>query len=88
MTLCLCVSAHLVNKCPFHGRFSAECYCILCAFLLVILLFKMASGTSLVVQRLRFCASTAGGMGSIPGGGTKIPHVGQHGQKKKKQNTN
>ena len=30
-------------------------------------------GTSLVVQRLRLWASTAGGMGLIPGPGTKIP---------------
>ena len=31
--------------------------------------------TSLAVQWLRLCISTAGGMGSIPGGGTKIPHA-------------
>ena len=29
--------------------------------------------TSLAVPRLRLCASTAGGMGSIPGGEAKIP---------------
>ena len=29
-------------------------------------------GTSLVVRRLRLCASTAGDLGSIPGRGTKI----------------
>ena len=32
-------------------------------------------GTSLAVQQLRFCASTAGGMDSIPGQVTKIPHA-------------
>ena len=32
-------------------------------------------GASLVVQWLRFCAPSAGGMGSIPGQGTKIPHA-------------
>ena len=32
-------------------------------------------GTSLAIQWLRFCASNAGGMGSIPGQGTKIPHA-------------
>ena len=32
-------------------------------------------GTCLVVQWLRLCTSTAGGMGSIPGQGTKIPHT-------------
>ena len=30
--------------------------------------------------------STAGGMGSIPGRGTKIPHATQSSQKKKKEN--
>ena len=29
--------------------------------------------TSLVVLGLRLCTSTAGGLGSIPGQGTKIP---------------
>ena len=33
------------------------------------------TGTSLVVQWLRLCVSNAGGLGSIPGGGTKIPHA-------------
>ena len=32
-------------------------------------------GTSLAVQWLRVHASTAGGMGLIPGQGTKIPHA-------------
>ena len=40
-------------------------------------------GTSLEVQWLRLHASIAGGMGSIPGGGTKILHAVQPGQKKK-----
>ena len=39
------------------------------------------SGTSLAVQWLRLHASTAGGMGSIPGRGTKIPHAAQRSQK-------
>ena len=34
-----------------------------------------AFGTSLVVQWLKLRASTAGGTGSIPGQGTKIPHA-------------
>ena len=32
-------------------------------------------GTSLVVQWLRLCASAAGGMGSIPGRGTKVQNA-------------
>ena len=39
-------------------------------------------GTSLMVQWLGPCTSTAGGMGSIPGWGTKILHVVWHGRKK------
>ena len=38
-------------------------------------------GTSLAVQWLRLCTSTAGGMGSIPDRGTKIPYALWHGQK-------
>ena len=44
---------------------------------------KIYGGTSLVVQWLRLRASTAGGTGSIPGQGTKIPHAVPHGQKRK-----
>ena len=40
--------------------------------------------TSLVVQWLRLGTSTAGGTGSIPGRGTKIPHASQCSQKKEK----
>ena len=36
---------------------------------------KQTIGTSLVVQRLRLCACTAGGKGLISGWGTKIPHA-------------
>ena len=36
--------------------------------------------TSLAVQWLRLQASVAGGMGSIPGQGTKIPHAARHSQ--------
>ena len=44
----------------------------------------MITGISLVVQWLRLRAPTAGGMGSIPGWGTKILHAACCGQKKKK----
>ena len=36
------------------------------------------SGTSLVVQWLRLHSFKAGGLGSIPGRGTKIPHAVRH----------
>ena len=36
---------------------------------------KQTLGTSLAVQWLRLCTPNAGGMGSIPGQGTKIPHA-------------
>ena len=42
-------------------------------------------GTSLAVQWLGLCASTAGGTGSIPGQGTKIAHSAWRGQKKKRK---
>ena len=41
-------------------------------------------GTSLVVQWLGLQASSAGGSGSIPGWGPKIPHAMWHGQKNPK----
>ena len=46
---------------------------------------NIISGTSLVVQWLRLCAPNAGGMGSIPGLGTKIPHAVWCSQKKEKK---
>ena len=39
-------------------------------------------GTSLVAQWVRLRAPNAGGPGSIPGQGTKIPHAMPCGQKK------
>ena len=45
--------------------------------------YEIYPRTSLAVQWLRLWASTAGGMGSIPGRGTKIPHVERCRQKKK-----
>ena len=46
---------------------------------------NLQTGTSPVVQWLRLCASTAGGKGSIPGQGTKIPHAVLCSQKKRKK---
>ena len=39
------------------------------------------TGTSLVVQWLRFCASTAGSIGLVSGWGTKILHGARCSQK-------
>ena len=48
---------------------------------------RVKKGTSLVVQWLRSCSSTAGGMGLISGQGAKIPHAAQKiGKKKVKKN--
>ena len=44
-------------------------------------LVKGQPGTSLAVQWLRLHASNAGGTGSIPGQGTKIPHAAWQGQR-------
>ena len=41
-------------------------------------------GTALVVQWLRLHAPNAGGLGSVPGWGTKIPYAACLGRKKKK----
>ena len=45
---------------------------------------KQTSGTSLMVQWLKLCTSTAGNTGFSPSWGTKIPHATEHGQKKSK----
>jgi len=47
---------------------------------------KSSPGTSLMVQWLRPHTSNAGGMGPIPGWGTKIPHVRRQSQKIKINN--
>ena len=49
------------------------------------LYLRIILGTSLAVQWLRLFASTAQGMGLIPGQRPKIPHATQCGQKKKKK---
>ena len=49
----------------------------------VVTKFKRELGTCLAVQWLRLCTSTAGGMGSVPDRGAKIPHAAWGGQKHK-----
>ena len=48
----------------------------------------MEKENSLVVQWLELSGSTAGGPGSIPGWGTKIPHALQPKKKKHHEKTN
>ena len=48
---------------------------ILILFLLSCPLYHQFSGTSLVVQGLNLCVSTAGSVSSVPSGGTKSPHA-------------
>ena len=45
----------------------------------------MGVGNSLVVQWLGFCTSTTGGVGQIPGWGTKTSYAAQFGKEKKKK---
>ena len=47
---------------------------------------KKLQETSFAVQWLRLCTSSAGGVSSIPGQGTKIPHAVDHDQKTKEKN--
>ena len=46
------------------------------------------TGTSLVFQWLKLCASNAGGVGLIPGQGTKIPHASWQKKNKNKKTQN
>ena len=48
---------------------------------------RLKFGTSLEVQLLRLCASTAWGTGLILGQGTKIPHAARWLEKKKSKKT-
>ena len=43
-------------------------------------IISIRPGTSLGIQKLRVHISIVGGMGLIPGQGTKIPHAMQHSQ--------
>ena len=68
----------------FHFFFT-PCLFLVTLFPPAHIIFKnRRGGTSLMVQWLQLHAPNAGGMGSIPGWGTKIPHATQHGQKKKR----
>ena len=51
-----------------------------------VLLNVLTFGTSLAVQWLKLCTSTAGGMGSIPGWETKILHAVQCSQNMNNKN--
>ena len=49
---------------------------------------QVIHGTSLVVRWLRLHIPNAGDTGSIPDGGTKIPHAERRSRKKKKKDCN
>ena len=69
------------------GGYTVKYYTILSFFLYIgNFSFKENLGTSLVVQWLRLHVSDAGGLGLIPGRGTKIPQAMQHGPKNKEIN--
>ena len=76
-------NVNMSDEAPFHRE--------LCEYKLVECNFsikkKPSIGTSLEVQWLRLHASSAGGMGLILGGRTKIPHASQHSQKIKNKPT-
>ena len=79
-----------INKCLLYQEVNDKCYgqkfCNAKEKRSGAPLFQMGSpGHCLAVQWLVLHASPAGGTGSIPGGGTKIPHAGWCGQKKKKR---
>ena len=57
----------------------------ICVYQHLLYLKNKMLGTSLEIQWLRLCTSTAGGTGSIPDGGTKIPYAAWHGQGEKKK---
>ena len=46
---------------------------------------QAGKGNSLMVQQLKLCTFSADGLGSIPGGGTKIPQANWQGQKKREK---
>ena len=51
-----------------------------------VIILKMPVCSSLSVQQLRVCISIAGGTGSIPDQGTKIPHAAQSSPEKNNNN--
>ena len=74
-------SCHL-HRCDFHVETDAG---VSCKYTHTQGRKKPMTGTSLVVQWLRLRSPNAGGIGSIPGQGTRIPHATRWGQKKKKK---
>ena len=80
--LYLCI---IFGKERFSKQTESICAIWLCFPSLSATVKQGRSGASLVVQWLRFSASSAGGMGSIPGQGTKIPYAIHSAAKKRKE---
>ena len=78
--VCSHFSPHKEDSSFNNGRVTCSRLTFLCVWIKRI--YKSYWGTSLAVQWLRLCASNAGGIDSIPGQGTKIPHALRCGQKK------
>ena len=71
-------------KCSFkRERLGTDMLCIRESFQGLVKTY--ISRTSLAVQWLTLCASSVSGAGSIPGWGTKIPHVTWHSQNSNKR---
>lgn len=62
---------------------STHCIACVTSELMTLYIYLKVSGNSLAVQWLKLCTSTAGGLDSIPGQGTKIMKAVQCGQKEK-----
>ena len=70
---------------PHHPALPPQAHIHLLSHVCSLMTEKKTLGTSLVVQWLRLLAPNAGGMGPIPGQGTKIPQATWRDQKKEKR---
>lgn len=77
------LSSHVANSLGMGwGTILSPFHCEKVKYILVFKKCVRLDGTSLIIQWLRFCISTAGGEGLTPGQGPKISHVRQRDQKK------
>ena len=78
--VCVCTHMYITNRCAIHLQLTWYCKS-------TILQLKKIGGSGerdfLGGPMVKTCASTAGGMGLIPGQGTKTLHAAQCGQREK-----